>query len=189
VKKNINEGSPIGFGISFDLRDPIAEDFISKKTIQLRDAYRLRYEQKELATIQQKIKNQILRGFIEGQPVRTVADSIMNDLLDLVNITIEQAIAIASTELIGAANYARYVSINNSGFTKKQWFTAMDDKVRPLHEELHGKTINVGDLWVFSDGNTLRYPGDDLGPDHLVVGCRCIETIVPESWRGHADAC
>jgi hypothetical protein len=71
--------------------------------------------------------------------------------------------------------------INNSGFRKKEWFTAMDEGVRPLHSEMHGKIINVGDLWVFSDGNTLRYPGDYEGPDHLVVNCRCVELVVSGS--------
>ena len=183
MKKYSDEEPPIGFRIAFDLKNPIAEEFISNKTIQLRDAYCLRYEQDNLPIIQQKIKNQILQGHTEGQPVRIVADRIKNELLGLVDMTIEQAIMIASTELMGALSYSSYVSINNSGFMKKQWFTAMDEKVRPLHEELHGKTINIGDLWVFSDGNTLRYPGDDHGPDHLVVGCRCVEVVVPETHR------
>jgi hypothetical protein len=60
-------------------------------------------------------------------------------------------------------------------------FPAKDERVRPLHREMHGKIINTGDLLVFSDGNTLRYHGDLEGPDHLVVNYRCVEVVVPES--------
>jgi len=93
----------------------------------------------------------------------------------------DQASAISRTEIIGSANYSKYLCINRLGYKKKEWFTANDEKVRSLHREMHGKIINVGDVWVFSDGNTLRYPGDYEGPDHLVVNCRCIEVVVPES--------
>ena len=170
-----------GFGISFDLKDPVAVDFIVNKTISIRDAYGLQYKGKDLPIILRKIKNQLIDGYMYPRTLRMVAERIVDDLLGMVDINIKQASLISSTEILGAKGYSDYTRINNSGFKQKKWFTARDEKVRPLHQEMHGKKINVGDLWVFSDGNTLRYPGDDQGPDHLVVGCRCIEVVVPES--------
>jgi uncharacterized protein with gpF-like domain len=176
-----DESNEIGVGISFDLRDLVAEEFIANNPIQIREAYGLNYHQEDLPTIQKLIRDQILFGFIHGETVQGIAERIREELADLSKITLEQAITIARTELLGASAYSIYIGINNFGFNKKEWVTAMDETVRPLHREMHGKIINVGDLWVFSDGNTLRYPCDYRGPDHLVVNCRCVEVVVPGS--------
>ena len=176
-----DESNKIGVGIAFDLRDLVAEEFIANNPIKIREAYGLNYHQEDLPTIQKLIRDQILYGFLHGETVQGVAERIREELVDLSKITLEQAITIARTELLGASAYSIYIGINNSEFNKKEWFTAMDERVRPLHREMHGKIINVGDLWVFSDGNTLRYPCDYRGPDHLVVNCRCVEVVVPGS--------
>jgi SPP1 gp7 family putative phage head morphogenesis protein len=176
-----DEGNEIGISISFNLKDPEAEEFIAKNPIKIRDAYRLNFNQGDLATIQNLIRDQILYGFLHGETVQEAGERIKEELADLSKITLEQAITIARTELLGAANYSRYIALNNSGFSKKKWLTAMDERVRPLHREMNGKIINVGNLWVFPDGNTVRYPCDYKGPDHLVVNCRCIEVVVPGS--------
>jgi SPP1 gp7 family putative phage head morphogenesis protein len=162
--------------------DPVAVlQSMAEKEIKIRDAYGLCFNKKDLNTIQMKLREQILCGYEKGDPCREVAVRIRNALADYVNVSLEQAMTIARTELIGTSNYGRYMAIKKSGFRKKEWFTAKDEEVRPLHREMHGKIINIGDLWVFSDGNKLRYPGDFEGPDHLVVNCRCIEVVVPES--------
>jgi SPP1 gp7 family putative phage head morphogenesis protein len=153
---------------------------IYEREIKIRDAYGLCFNKKDLKTIQMKLRDQIHCGGENAESIDQVAVRIRSALTDYVNVTLEQARIIARTEMIGRANYGSYVRIKQSGFRKKEWLTAKDDEVRPLHREMHGKIINVGDPWVFSDGNTLRYPGDPEGPDHLVVCCRCIE-VVPES--------
>ena len=170
-----------GIEVAFGLSDPGAVRFIAEKEIKIRDAYGLCFNKNDLKIIQRKLRDQILRGYEKGESFQQVAVRIRSALVDYVNVTLEQAMTIARTELIGASNYGRYVAIKESGFRKKEWFTAKDEEVRPLHREMHGRIINTSDLWVFSDGNTLRYPGDPEGPDHLVVNCRCIELIVPES--------
>lgn len=166
-----------GFQVAFDLTDPVAVGSIAEKEIKIRDAYGLCFDNKYLKIIQQKLKDQILCGYQNGEAVYQVAARIRSALADYVKVTMEQARMIASTELGAAACYGRYVAIKKSGFKRKEWFTANDKEVRPLHREMHGKIINTGDLWVFPDGNTLRYPGDPEGSDHLVVGCRCVEIV------------
>ena len=170
-----------GIEVVFGLTDPVAGRFIAEKEIKIRDAYGLCFEKKYLKIVQQKLRDQILCGYKNGEATYQVAARIRSALADYVKVTLEQAMTIARTELGGALGYGRSVSIKKSGFRKKEWFTANDEEVRPLHREMHGKIINTGDLWVFSDGNTLRYPCDPEGPDHLVVGCRCVELVNPES--------
>jgi len=184
VEINIKGGIEVSSGDS----DPVAVQSIAEKEIKIRDAYGLCFNKNDLKVIQRKLREQILCGYEKGETLDQVAVRIRSALADYVNVGLEQARTIAATEVMGAASYGSYVRIKQSGFRKKEWLSAMDDRVRPLHREMHGKIINTGDLWVFSDGNTLRYPGDPKGPDHLVVGCRCIEVVVPEShWTFSED--
>ncbi|MFB6630014.1 phage portal protein [Streptomyces sp. NPDC056362] len=54
----------------------------------------------------------------------------------------------------------------------RTWITRQDDRVRPAHRALHGKTLPVGTPYVI-DGAQLRYPGDPFAPIGLTVNCRC----------------
>lgn len=175
-----SDGTPASLIRFLSLRAVAVLESMFKKEMKIRDAYGLCFDKKDLETIQMKLREQILCGYQNGDSCHQVAVRIRSALANYANLTLEQAMMIARTELIGKANYARYLDIKDSGFRKKEWLAAKDEEVRPLHREMHGKVINTDDLWVFSDGNTLRYPGDPEGPDHLVVNCRCIEVVVPD---------
>ncbi|MER6616285.1 phage portal protein [Streptomyces xantholiticus] len=54
----------------------------------------------------------------------------------------------------------------------RTWITRRDDRVRPAHKALHGKTLPVGTPYEI-DGSQLRYPGDPFAPIALTVNCRC----------------
>lgn len=168
-------------GMSFDIKDPNATSYFNKRQFNIRDAYQLKYDRNDLYDIYKKFNAVLYSEFISGNSINHIANKIKCELAGLVEMTMEQALSISITEIGGAANYSSYLRINCSSYRKKKWVTANDEKVRPLHREMHGKIVNVGDLWVFPDGNSLRYPGDHEGPDHLVVNCRCIEVIVFES--------
>jgi uncharacterized protein with gpF-like domain len=81
----------------------------------------------------------------------------------------------------GACNEGRWLAINRSGFREKEWFTALDERVRVQHQPMHGQKVKVGEMWVMPDGSSLRHPGDADGPANQVINCRCIEVVVPES--------
>jgi hypothetical protein len=74
------ESKEIGVGISFDLMDPVAVDFVAKKPIKIRDAYRLNYDQSDSVTIQNIIRDQILYGYTHGETVQAVAERIKKNL-------------------------------------------------------------------------------------------------------------
>lgn len=159
-----------------------------EKEIRIRDSYGLCFEKKHLGVIQQNLREQLLSSYLGGITTDQAEAGIRSALRDYVTLTREQASTIARTVLGGANCYRRYLDIKKSGFKRKEWFTANDKDVRPLHREMHGKIIGTGDLWVFSDGNTLRFPGDPEGPDHLVVNCRCIEVVDETShWAFEED--
>ena len=168
-------------GIVYNITDAEAIEHLTKRIIRIRDAYHINLNEIHYNVIQDNIKSNLIIGHKEGFAIHQIAERIKKELVGLLDITMDQALSISTTEILGSANYSRYLGINKSGFKKKEWYTASDEKVRPLHREMHGKTINVGDVWIFSDGNTLRHPGDYEGPDHLVVNCRCVEVVVPDS--------
>ncbi|MFD4795003.1 phage portal protein [Streptomyces anulatus] len=54
----------------------------------------------------------------------------------------------------------------------RTWITRKDDRVRPAHKALHGKTLPAGTPYAIN-GFSLRYPGDPFAPIGLTVNCRC----------------
>ena len=54
----------------------------------------------------------------------------------------------------------------------RMWVTQGDDRVRPAHRAVHGKTLPVGEPFTVG-GFAMRYPGDPLAPEDLTVNCRC----------------
>lgn len=54
----------------------------------------------------------------------------------------------------------------------RTWITRGDDRVRPAHKALQGKTLPVGTPYTVG-GASLRYPGDPFAPIALTVNCRC----------------
>ncbi|MER7951955.1 phage portal protein [Streptomyces sp. NPDC096079] len=54
----------------------------------------------------------------------------------------------------------------------RTWVTRQDDRVRPAHKALQGKTLPAGTPYEIS-GAQLRYPGDPFAPIGLTVNCRC----------------
>jgi len=69
---------------------------------------------------------------------------------------------------------------------KKIWISRSDNRVRPLHAKLHGKTVPVSDdFWRWPHtGERLRWPGDREAPGDTTIGCRCVCLL---SWASQSD--
>ena len=158
----------IGSSIIFNVSDPEALAFLTMKNLQIKGI---------IQTIKDQIKVELMEAYEKGETIDEIADRIRS----VFNISKSRAKTIARTEIIGTANAGRNLAIDRSGFREKQWFTAMDERVRIVHRAMHGKVIKVGGIWVLPDGASLRYPGDFNGPASAVINCRCIECIVPDS--------
>jgi len=127
-------------------------------------------------TIKRRILEQIMEGLEKGEGIDQLAERIRGEY----NTALSRAKLISRTEVAGTGNFARHEAINRSGFRRKQWWTALDERVRSEHMQMHGAEINVGDSWIMPDSSVLRYPGDYLGPAHQIINCRCMEICVAE---------
>lgn len=87
------------------------------------------------------------------------------------------AMRVARTETVGAENFGRIEGFQAAGVRRLRWVTVIDDRERSTHRELDGVEVEVGEPFVDSDGNVLRFPGDPLGPAGAVINCRC--TVIP----------
>ncbi len=160
--------SELGISISFNLIDPEAILFLANKRLKIRGI---------LNTIKEQIRAELLEGLKNAENMDQLAARIRN----VFNVASSRIKTIARTEIVGAHNEGTFIAINRSGFKKMQWFTARDEKVRPTHQVMHGKVIEVGKLWTLPGGVRLRHPGDAEGPARETINCRCINVVVPGS--------
>ncbi|MEU1592788.1 phage portal protein [Streptomyces sp. NPDC005708] len=74
---------------------------------------------------------------------------------------------------VATINGAADAAAENAGpDVVRTWVTRGDDRVRPAHKALNGKTLPVGTPFEV-DGFQLRYPGDPFAPIALTINCRC----------------
>ncbi|MFC9534454.1 phage portal protein [Streptomyces sp. NPDC056975] len=80
---------------------------------------------------------------------------------------------VAETCAVSTVNGAADAAAESAGpGVVRTWITRQDDRVRPAHKALQGKTLPVGTPYQIS-GAQLRYPGDPFAPISLTVNCRC----------------
>lgn len=105
--------------------------------------------------------------------------------LEIVNTTFEnleteyylskdRALDIAETEANTIMNYSDYQNAINNGFTKKQWLTEKDNKVRKSHRLVDNKVVGIKDYFKVG-GDMMLFPHDlSMNPKaQNVIGCRC----------------
>jgi SPP1 gp7 family putative phage head morphogenesis protein len=159
--------SEIDIPVAFDVTDPEALYFLANKTIRIAGV---------VDTIKNQIQRELVQGYEGGESIAQVADRIRG----VFDVAKSRARTIARTEMGSAATEGRFLAINRSGFKEKEWFTALDERVREQHRLMHGRKVRVGEMWVMPDGSSLRHPGDYDGPAHQVINCRCVEIVVSE---------
>ncbi len=111
---------------------PEVPRFFDGKEIIIRDAYGLCFKKEHLGVIQQKLREQLLSSYLGGGTTDQAAAGIRSALRDYVTLNMEQASTIARTVLLGALIYGRFLAIKKSGFKRKEWFTANNQKVKAL---------------------------------------------------------
>jgi SPP1 gp7 family putative phage head morphogenesis protein len=157
-----------GLEISFNLADPESVYFLTNKKLKIQGV---------IQTVKNQISIQLNEAYRLGENVEQAADRIRS----VFDVAKSRARAIARTEIGGASNEGRFIAMNKSGFTEQEWFTALDERVRPTHQAMQGKIIKMGEMWVLPSGASLRHPGDYNGPPQEIINCRCIAVVVPES--------
>jgi HK97 family phage portal protein len=124
---------------------------------------------------ERQIREAIVTGIQNGETMDEIADRIA----DIFNFADEyRALRIARTETIGTSNMAALDSLIANDVEYKEWFTALDERVRPSHQALHGQIVRVLDHFTSPlTGAAILYPGDPDAPPEETINCRC--TIVP----------
>lgn len=125
-----------------------------------------------LGTIQNRAKKQ--NPAVTGRQVR---DAFQQD-----EAWIKAAARTATTEAATHTAVEMLPLVDEVTGKKHQllWVSRGDHKVRSSHRKLHGKVRALGKPFKrFSDGRTLRFPGDPLAPMEEWINCRCGLLLVP----------
>jgi len=87
---------------------------------------------------------------------------------------------VARTETVGANNKGSLEGYRQNDIEKKEWLTALDEKVRGLnpqdkfnHAAANGQVRPIDKPFAVS-GQALDHPGDQRGSAGNVVNCRCV---------------
>jgi hypothetical protein len=93
-----------------------------------------------------------------------------------------RANVIARTETVAAIHAGEqemWIQAVESGAVRPEdvtstWRTAADERVRASHNAMNGQKRPLGEPFRSGNGNSLRFPGDPLGPASDTVNCRCV---------------
>lgn len=86
----------------------------------------------------------------------------------------DRALDLAENGANMIADYGDYETAVEDGYTKKQWHTMQDSKVRDTHIPMDGKIVPI-DAYFDVNGSKMRYPHDlSMNPDiSEISNCRC----------------
>lgn len=95
------------------------------------------------------------------------------------HLTPEVAANAAANEAHGLLSMDMAEELGDEAFPglkiQKTWTSRQDNRVRPLHVRLHGRTKPLGqDFWRWPQtGQVLAFPGDARAPLDAIANCRC----------------
>jgi len=121
-------------------------------------------------TTQNKIRDALAKAVEEGEGIPEASRRIKSVFT---SANTSRARAIARTEILHSSNFASVEAWKQSDVVKKkEWYTALDERVCPICEPMHGKVKPLAN--EFSPGDKL-FGNVDEPPAH--VSCRC--TLLP----------
>jgi HK97 family phage portal protein len=129
-----------------------------------------------------KLRATIAAGLEKGESITDLEKRI----LDSVSFSPARAENIARTETIRAQGKAELQVWKDSGVVVgKVWYTALDERVCPYCEPMHGKTITLKDAFFSKGEEQIGNDGTKLSLDYEAVeapplhpSCRCV--LIPE---------
>jgi len=132
------------------------------------------------------IKTSITQGIIQGKSIPDISKMVKDDLGNATN----SALLIARTETHKALESG---SLDAYGFAEdngvkitKQWVATKDDRTRPDHQEMDGKTAGIevdGEFYFqFPDGTMTLGPGLS-GVASEDLNCRCSTIAIIDDYK------
>ena len=171
------------FGMQFDVRNLLAEDWFTSYTMTFADP---------ITDTSNRTLHQIFeRAMAEGWSVP--------DMQKAIDLTFDQWITggvspvdlefaldrlppwrlelIARTETMRASNYGATALYRNWGVSEREWLATIGDgRTRDTHLEAHGQVRGIDEPFVVG-GAEMMQPGDVNAPLSEVANCRC--TTIP----------
>jgi hypothetical protein len=152
--------------IDFNVNDPRVKKWLGSRLD--------RFSREVSGTTFDEISAILREGFVEGEPVATIAETLRNkfDAWDKY-----RAPMIARTETISSMNHADVESVRQLGLEDailKHWLTAGDEAVRDTHRAA-GKDyedgIGIDEAFKVGD-DSMASPGNGSDPGEN-INCRC----------------
>jgi len=153
-------------GLSFNINDPEIIGFLTSKPIKV---------SRVISTVRDQIRAALIDGVSNNESIEQIGIRIKK----VMSNAHRRAMVIAVTEVGSAVNFGRSIELRDAGFTKKKWYTALDERVRVSHRAMHGKVVQMGQPWIVGGAN-LWFSGYPNGPAREVISCRCIELPVKD---------
>lgn len=117
-------------------------------------------------------------GYIEQYALQRsgeIVDSAILHKADDYYFSLDHSIAIGEDETNAVANYNNEQLAIAQGYTKKQWLTMRDKKVRHTHEQVDGETISIFDAFTVGRYKMLFPLDSSLGASQKeIANCRCV---------------
>lgn len=147
---------------------------VRKALVDSIDLMATKYNETTLELLKAKLEE----GLLNGLSLDELADKVgeVYEYSDEI-----RAAQVARTETFRIANAATHEAWKQTGLVKTmKWYTAVDERVCPYCEPMHGKIISIeenffnkGDTATGSDGSKLPIDYDDVANPPLHVSCRC----------------
>jgi HK97 family phage portal protein len=156
-------------GIDWDIENPAVADFIRSHSFA--------FAQRISDTTMEDVKRLILAAQGEGWSTVRLMDelkAVYGGWSDL------RAEMIARSETIRSSNAGLVEGYKQNGITQIEWYAALDERLCPFCNEMHGKQIAIGEAW-FEGGSEMYVGQERLVMDYgdvywppLHPNCRCV---------------
>ena len=111
-------------------------------------------------------------AFLEDAQIDAMVDNYAKRVLAYRATTIARTEALRASNLGAVTNTSLFLRENPSFTVEKVWIATKDDRTRPDHVELDGKSvIGMETPFRLESGDTIRWPHDDQAPARQVVNC------------------
>jgi hypothetical protein len=118
------------------------------------------------------VRDQLVEGYAAGESTHQLAARVR----EVAGFTRHRAVAVARTEVVGAANAGSLAQLQLAGFTdeecSKRWLATEDERTRIAHHVADGQTVPLNQPFSVG-GEGLQFPGDPRGRADNIIQCRC----------------
>lgn len=165
----------LGIDMDFELHNPMMVAWVKGK--------QMTFANEVLNTTMDQLKTAVLKAEASGATIDEAASLIQDSVAHVFDMRRQQALTIARTEIISAANKGQQDVWDASGVVEaREWLTARDEKVRPDHVLMDGEVAQMGEPY----SNGMMFPGDPNADLDQFINCRCTE-LARISTKAKAD--